>query len=152
LSNPDKIWLANTLLNASSAKERRRTTYFSLIIIVVFLGLGSRYFSKLLPGWVELYAGDALWALNVFLMLGFIFLRKNGFWIAFFALIFSCLIEVSQLYHTPWINNIRAYKLGSVILGFGFRWSDMLCYFAGITSGLFIEKIKITEKFLFRAK
>jgi hypothetical protein len=127
-------------------KERKRIIYFILIIIVITLGLSSRYYSKLFPGWVELYVGDTLWALNVFLMLGFIFREKSSLWIAIVAISFSFLIEISQLYHAPWIDCIRAYKLGGVILGFGFLWSDLICYVVGISLGYIFEELLFMKK------
>ncbi|MEI6747900.1 MAG: DUF2809 domain-containing protein [Bacteroidota bacterium] len=96
--------------NANSTGERRRIIYMILIFIVVSVGLGSRYYSNQLPGWVELYVGDTLWAFNVFLMLGFLFSRKTSLWVAVVAFSFSLLIEISQLYHAAWIDGIRAYK------------------------------------------
>jgi hypothetical protein len=134
------------ILFVEQLKERKRIIYFLLIVIVVTLGLGSRHYSKQLPGWVELYAGDTLWALNVFLMLGFIFKWKSSLWIAIVALSFSFLIEISQLYHAPWIDGIRAYKLGGVILGFGFLWSDLVCYVLGILAGYIFEELLFMEK------
>jgi hypothetical protein len=150
MNNSDKFRNKGELFNEELIKERRRIAYLLLIIIVVALGLGSRYYSKLFPGWVEMYLGDSLWALNVFLMLGFIFKRKSSLWIAIIALSFSFLIEISQLYQAPWIDNIRAYKLGGVILGFGFLWSDLLCYIVGISVGYIFEKEKFFERFLYK--
>lgn len=140
------------ILNAHPTKERRRITYIFLIFIAVILGLGSRYYSKSLPAWVEMYVGDTLWALNVFLILGFIFIRKSSLYLAIIALIFSFTIEVSQIYHAPWIDGIRAYRLGGLVLGYGFLWSDLICYIAGIAFGIFLEKITSAEKLLFRIK
>ena len=142
----------NSKQGNSPSIERRRIIYFFIIIIVVTLGLASRYYSRHLPHWVEMYAGDTLWALNVFLMLGFIFKKNSSLWIAIIALSFSFLIEISQLYHAPWIDGIRAYKLGGVILGFGFLWSDLICYAIGIAAGYIFEELKITEKILFMDK
>jgi hypothetical protein len=136
-------------MNNKKQKERRRKVYSFLIILVILSGLASRYFSNQLPYWVELYVGDSLWAFNVFLLLGFIFIRKSSIALAAVAFIFSLLIELSQLYHTPWIDTIRAYKVIGIILGYGFRWSDLLCYFIGIAIGVIIEKISFAEKFLF---
>jgi len=150
MNNSDKFRNKEKLFNEEPIKERRRITYSFLIIIVVVLGLGSRYYSKLFPGWVEMYVGDTLWALNVFLLLGFIFKRKSSLWIALIALSFSFLIEISQLYHAPWIDTFRTFKLGGVILGFGFLWSDLLCYLVGISVGYFFEKEKFFERLLYK--
>lgn len=120
---------------------RNRIVYFLLIIITLLAGLASRHFASVLPQWVHSYLGDMLWALMVFLMAGFIFNRKDTRWIAIFALVFSFSIEISQLYHSPWIDAVRANRLGGLILGFGFLWSDLICYTVGIGVGLLTEKV-----------
>ena len=45
-------------------------------------------------------------------------------------------IELSQLYHALWIDAIRNTTLGGLIIGFGFLWSDLVCYTIGKTSRL----------------
>jgi glycopeptide antibiotics resistance protein len=121
--------------------NRNRIVYFLLIIATILIGLASRHYSTVLPQWVYAYLGDGLWALMVFLMFGFIFRRKNSHWIAIMALAFSYGIELSQLYHAPWIDAMRANKLGGLILGFGFLWSDLICYTVGIGFGYIIETV-----------
>ena len=57
------------------------------------------------------------------------------------ALAFSVLIELSQLYHAPWIDGIRQTTLGGLVLGFGFLWSDLACYTAGVACALVIDNL-----------
>jgi hypothetical protein len=45
------------------------------------------------------------------------------------------LVEISQLYHAPWIDSIRQTTLGALVLGFGFLWTDLVCYSVGIATG-----------------
>lgn len=40
--------------------------------------------------------------------------------------------ELLQLYHAPWIEAVRQTRIGGLMLGFGFLWSDIICYAAGI--------------------
>ena len=68
----------------------------------------------------------------VFLLFGLFFNRKSTKWVSIAALTFSYGIEISQLYHAPWIDALRAYSLGGLILGFGFLWSDLVCYSVGV--------------------
>ncbi|MEO8610423.1 MAG: DUF2809 domain-containing protein [Chloroflexota bacterium] len=49
-------------------------------------------------------------------------------------------IEFSELYQADWINAIRAYKLGGLILGYTFLPSDLLMYLCGIGAGVLLEK------------
>jgi hypothetical protein len=43
------------------------------------------------------------------------------------------------LYHAGWIDAIRATRLGGLILGYGFLWSDLVCYAAGVGLGAILE-------------
>ena len=51
------------------------------------------------------------------------------------SLLFAFLIESSQLYQAPWLNALRDTRLGGLILGYGFLWSDLVCYTVGIGIG-----------------
>ena len=126
--------------------KRNRFYYLLFIVITLLSGLASRHYPGVLPTWVESYLGDSLWALMVFLMVGFLFNGKSTRWIALAALVFSYCIEISQLYHAPWIDAVRANRLGGLVLGFGFLWSDLVCYAVGIGFGVLMEKIFLNKK------
>lgn len=119
--------------------QRNRYLYFTLMVFTTLAGLASRQFAYALPHWVKLYLGDVLWALMVFWFLGFIFRKISPFWIAITALLFSFGIEFSQFYHAAWIDSLRANRLGGLILGYGFLWSDMICYTVGVGLGYLFE-------------
>ncbi|MFK8021687.1 MAG: DUF2809 domain-containing protein [Pseudomonadales bacterium] len=103
------------------------------------LGLLSRSELLTLPNVVATYAGDALWALMVFWGVRFLFPAQAIVISACLALSFAFAIEVSQLYHAPWIDAIRNTKIGGLILGFGFKFSDLVCYTIGVAIGAFIN-------------
>jgi hypothetical protein len=121
--------------------HRNRLIYLLFLVITLGLGLASRHFPGLLPHWVRLYLGDALWALMVFLLFGIFFQRKSTWWVAIAAITFSFSIEISQLYHASWIDALRSNTLGGLILGFGFLWSDLVCYSVGVGFGFVMEKV-----------
>jgi hypothetical protein len=110
-----------------------------MIIGVIILGLGSRKMASSIPDFLNAYLGDALWALMVFIGVGFIFRKMKTTKIALIGISFCYLIEVSQLYQANWINEIRRTTLGGLVLGYGFLWSDLLAYFIGISVGSAIE-------------
>lgn len=120
--------------------RRNRILYLILTIITIILGLLSRKVQGL-PQIISSYSGDALWALMVFFLFSFLFNKKSTIFILVISIIFSYGIEISQLYHVPWIDSIRATTLGGLILGFGFLWSDLICYTVGIVIGAIIDKI-----------
>ena len=120
--------------------RRNRILYLILTIITIILGLLSRKVQGL-PQIISSYSGDALWALMVFFLFSFLFNKKSTIFILVISIIFSYGIEISQLYHAPWIDSIRATTLGGLIWGFGFLWSDLICYTVGIVIGAIIDKI-----------
>jgi hypothetical protein len=56
------------------------------------------------------------------------------------ALAISLAVEVSQLFHPAWLEAIRGVKLGGWLLGFGFVWSDLVCYTVGVVLALLIDQ------------
>ena len=143
LNKTFKYWLKNRDNGYSGGNmfNRNRLTYFIMILIVTGLGLASRRYPELLPDFISRYAGDTLWALLVFLVIGWWLPSLSTWKVATTALLFSLLIEISQLYHAPWIDEIRHYRLAALILGHSFLWSDLVCYSLGVTLGVIIEKL-----------
>ncbi len=120
-------------------RRRNLVCWLTMIALASALGIGSRQYAHSLPRFIAAYAGDTLWALAAFLGFGLILRRQSTWRVALFAMTFSILIEVSQLYHAPWLDSIRHTILGGLILGFGFLWSDLACYAVGVGLGVAIE-------------
>ena len=95
----------------------------------------------MLPGFIAAYAGDTFWAFAAFLGIGLILPRASTRTVAMLAMAFSVAVELGQLYHARWIDSIRQTTLGGLILGFGFLWSDLVCYTLGVGLGVLIEII-----------
>ena len=117
----------------------RRIAYLIAAIVTVVLGLASRRYSQQLPAFVAEYAGDTLWALTAFLAVRTAFPNWKILTAAFIALLFAFSIEISQLYHAPWLDQLRNSAIGGLILGYGFLWTDLLCYSAGVGAGAGID-------------
>lgn len=118
-----------------------RLFYFLAVILTMLAGLASRKYGAHLPEWMGLYAGDALWAMLVYWLFRLIFPQQKKLKSAIFALAFAYFIEISQLYHAPWIDQLRHTRLGGLVLGFGFLWSDLVCYAIGIAVGFGLDSV-----------
>lgn len=118
---------------------RTRFVYLIAATVVVFLGLASRRYREQLPAFLAEYAGDTLWALMVFLLVSTLLAGRPILVRAAISLALAFLVEISQLYHAPWIDSIRQTTLGGWALGFGFLWTDLVCYSIGSSLGVFIE-------------
>jgi len=120
---------------------RSRVAYGIALVPVIAAGLGSRAFGRSLPWVIATYAGDTLYATMVFVVLGILARRWSTARLALTALACSCVIEVSQLYHAPWIDAIRRTRPGALVLGYGFLWSDLACYAAGVALATAVERL-----------
>ncbi len=114
------------------AIPRSRLFTAALLLLTIALGLASRRDAPALSSFIATYAGDALWAAMVFWIAALLFPRAKTKTLASVALSISVAVELSQLYHAPWINALRATRLGALALGHGFLWSDLICYAAGV--------------------
>jgi len=113
---------------------KNRAVYLLLLLLTIAAGLLSR--SSLIPpaSFIGTYAGDTLWAMAVFWSLAFLAPRQPTWKLATIALLIAFGVEASQLYHAPWIDDLRSIRLVALILGSGFLWSDLLCYTTGIVT------------------
>ena len=75
-----------------------------------------------------------------FFITGFVFPLKNPKLTLIISLLICYSIEFLQLYKANWIVNIRNSTMGSLILGHGFLWSDIVSYTLGGFTLYFIEK------------
>lgn len=106
---------------------RSRPVYALASLATVGLGLLSR--AGWMPPWVHAYVGDGLYAVLVALLLGFVFPRGRT---ALPALLLCFAIELSQAFHPPWLDALRARRAVALVLGRGFVWSDLVAYTVGV--------------------
>ena len=112
--------------------KKQRLSYAIACLIIIVLGLlwrsawldVSRFWSK--------YGGDALWAMMIYCGLGIIRPSWPTRYLAVLAALICSGVELSQLYHAPWIDTLRSYKLGALVLGSKFNWPDFPAYYIGI--------------------
>jgi Protein of unknown function (DUF2809) len=107
-----------------------------LMVVVMALGLLLRSQWVDLPRFIEKYGGDALWALLVFFGFHFLFPRWPIARLAAISVAFAWGVEFSQMYHVAWLDEIRATRLGRLVLGTTFHAPDLLAYTLGISIGV----------------
>ena len=108
-------------------------------LVLLALGLPTRLATEHLPGWYNLYAGDFLWAMLVFLVFANV-LRLTTRRAALASLAFAFAVEVSQLFHPAWLEQLRANRLLSLVLGHGFLWSDLAAYTLGVGVAVLVDR------------
>lgn len=120
-----------------------RFFYLFLALTVMCLGLLSRRMTDYIPDIIDLFLGDILWALMIYFLIRFTFRNLSVKNSAIISILFCFTVEFSQLYHSPWIDNIRTTAIGGLVLGYGFLWSDLVSYIIGIGLGILIETIML---------
>ncbi|MDP4222947.1 MAG: DUF2809 domain-containing protein [Bacteroidota bacterium] len=115
----------------------KRLLYLIILIIIILLGLYSGKLTGKITEIIDLK--DVLWAMMVYFIFRIVFIDWPIRKVAVSGLIFSIVIEVSQLYHEDWIDRLRSTFLGGIILGTGFVWGDLLAYSIGIVVCILID-------------
>ena len=118
--------------------NRNRTHQFLLICLTILIGLVSR--TSYVPELLFPYAGDFLYALMFFFIVGFAFPKLESIKVAGVAVLICYCIEGSQLLEFDFLNKLRSHRLGGLVLGHGFLWSDILAYTFGGLAGFGIER------------
>ncbi len=109
------------------------------LIMLVTVGLSVRAMRGSLPSTMSAIIPDAAWAAAVYALLTLVRPCWSSVRLATASAAFALFMELTQLYHGPWIDAIRATRLGGLILGYGFLWSDLACYALGIGAMLALD-------------
>lgn len=122
-----------------NSTRRAVALYAILLCATILAGLATRAMPTAFPEVIAVYGGDLLWAAMVVWILALLRPAAEPHARGVMALIFATSIEVSQLYQAPWINAVRATRVGALTLGQGFLWSDLLCYGLGVTLAVVVD-------------
>lgn len=99
-----------------------------------------------LPNLIKVYGGDTLWAVMCYFLICSISPKTAGSVNLILALILSFSVETSQLYQADWVRQVRANRFGGLLLGHGFKVSDLVCYTLGNVSAFFIDAFFNADK------
>jgi hypothetical protein len=120
---------------------KHRLIWFALICITIMLGLLSRHYPA-----IPLFIGDVLWATNIYFIVRLLFIHKTIKWVVMTSLAFCYLIEFSQLYKAPWIDQLRHTLFGRLVLGEVFLWGDLMSYTVGVGIAVGVELLMRKNK------
>jgi hypothetical protein len=115
--------------SSGGGHPRRRWCVAACLATTIAAGLASRAWP--LPGLFAEYTGDALYAVAVFFGWAWLFPAARGTRLAAAAFLIAALVESAQSLRWPWLVELRATRLGSLVLGQGFQWADFVAYAVG---------------------
>lgn len=108
------------------------------MLLAAAFGLGSR--RAPMADWpiIGTYGGDAAWAMAAYAGWRMLLPSVDRLWIAGLAFGLATMVEISQLANWEWLNSIRDRRLGALLLGRGFLWSDLAAYAVGTVTAMII--------------
>jgi hypothetical protein len=127
---------------ASGRIADRRNMLLVCLLLVIMAGLGSRMIHTGFPI-ADKYAGDALYAVMVFLIISLFSGSLLPLARAFAALIVMTALEAFQLTLLPREMCSSAYimvRVAGRLLGTTFSWLDLVAYCVGIVSALLADQ------------
>lgn len=117
-------------------RRRRRILLFATLI-VIFAGLALRLVGPQLgvPFFIWKYAGSALWATMVYLVVAALAPRLSSLRVASIAFVIAVLVEMFRLHHTPWLDAFRLTMAGKLLIGRVYSPWNMVAYGVGVICG-----------------
>ncbi len=121
----------------------RRLRYLFLAIATVVVGLIVHFDGSVLPYAVRDILGDALWAMMIVWWLGVALPRARLSIRGLAAFAICVAVELSQRYHSPFLDAARLTIPGQLVLGSGYDPRDFLSYAAGVIVAVTIAQVAI---------
>ncbi len=118
--------------------KNRRMRISYILFFLVPLGLGTKFYSGPWENWVHSFAGDIFypmfWLFLIFFFRPEIRITKT----AGMTFLGCVLIELTQLFSTPWLHFLRSSFIGRSLIGTHFVFMDIFYYGIGCILGAFI--------------
>ncbi|MBZ5763041.1 DUF2809 domain-containing protein [Rhizobium sp. VS19-DR104.2] len=116
-----------------------RDVRFCLIAFALTIGLGlalRRYGYDLgLPFPIVKYGGSMLWGAMVYFLVAAALFKSPDRFSTGLAASIAVLVELSRLYHTPWLDAFRVTTAGALLLGRVFSVLNIAAHVCGIYAG-----------------
>jgi hypothetical protein len=113
--------------------------FLALACATIAVGLVVHFHGAALGPVARDVLGDALWAMMIAWLAGVLAPRARLTVRCTCAYAVCATVELSQLYHTPALDAVRATTLGHLVLGSGFDPRDLAAYAAGIALAALLE-------------
>jgi hypothetical protein len=124
---------------------RLRLTYVVLAVVTIGVGLLVHLNGTAFASTSRDAIGDALWAAMMVWWLGALlpYARPAIRGVGAYAVCVG--VEVSQLYHAPTLDMLRATAVGHLLLGSGFDPRDLVSYAGGVIGAVLLDMAVIAR-------
>jgi hypothetical protein len=125
---------------------RDRAPYLALALGTIALGLAIHLGGASLGRVTRDVLGDALWAVMMVWWVAAVAPGAPWRARAAVALGLCFAVEMSQLYHAPAVDAVRATRAGHLVLGSGFDPRDLVAYTAGVIAAVLLERAALRRR------
>ena len=119
--------------------SRSRTTYLALAVVTILVGLLVHLRGTVLGPVGRDMAGDALWAAMITWWVGVLSPTTRPVVRGAAAYAVCVGVELSQLWHLPALDAVRATTVGHLVLGEGFDPRDFAAYAFGVVGAMLLD-------------
>lgn len=119
----------------------KRSVKILLALILIIIGILTKHYSGPYSGFVNNHLGGIIYVVFWILLFSIIFPDYPLFKLVFLVLLFTCLIEFTQIIQNPFLSHLREYFIFRAIFGSTFNAIDYLYYIVGAIAGFIISLI-----------
>jgi hypothetical protein len=119
--------------------NRRRATFIALACATIVVGLLVHIHGTAIEPDTRDMLGDALWAAMIAWWVGALAPSMRFVTRSAVAYAVCVCVEMSQLYHAPVLDALRATQIGALVLGSGFDLRDLVAYACGVVLATLLE-------------
>ena len=132
--------MAHLIVSRAISDARVRSTYVALALATFVVGLSVHFYGDHLHPSARDVMGDILWAAMIVWWVSAIAPRRSLLSRGTTALAICFAVELSQLFHTPGLDQLRNTAIGQLTLGTGFDSRDLVAYGVGVLAAIFLER------------
>lgn len=118
-----------------------RVRYLIFALATIAVGLMVHIRGSFLAAGLRDILGDALWAMMIVWWTGVAAPRLPLRTRALVAFAICVAVELSQRFHTPFLDTLRSTQLGQLVLGSGYDSRDLMSYAAGVVVAVVIDRL-----------
>lgn len=127
----------------SKKMTRYRFFIFLTLMIIIPIGLGSKWYKGPLENWFNHSAGGIFYEIFWIFLVTLIYPKIKPHITAIGVFIITSLLEFLQLWHPPFLHAIRENILGKLLIGTTFDGWDFLHYILGcMIAWFFLETLQ----------
>lgn len=105
------------------------------ILILIPLGVGTKFYAGPVAGWVQGHAGGVLYVVFWILVVMWVRPGLSPWMVAGAVLVATSILEGLQLWQPPLLETVRDTFAGHAVLGSTFSWADLPHYLVGAGLG-----------------